>query len=366
MSTFTNSSFATYQAEDFNALGGFVDQGTQTWTVEGSNLGFAGSGYIQANGNDNANPSELFLPVNAPNANQNVWIRCRGNAQFQVTLANDPTADTLNAPIDWDWVLLPTQIAFQSQIQFITLQDGAQVDAVIISDAPETPTGSEGFTNNQNPPSGGNNNANTDDGICAGTETVACFHCYEAESAFWLEPGSGTAKWLLDNSSGSGASQDSFIKSNENTPANDFAAAGKAHITITPTQIPGWSTWFRVRGSGTFLHSWADDAGVTPIAINETEWAWVKSTAPENPNASKIRLTTQDDGVEIDKIAQIDSDEVPTDTDGFCQTNGSGGSNNGEGNEITINVEQNDDRYLYLPENLSCRLTVIPPEITNR
>lgn len=383
MSTFTNAGFATYNLQDVFSIGGWLDAGTvQTWNIVTSS-----PGYVQSSnpGTGGAQPEAavLHFPVAVPMANNDVWIRARGGS-FRVSLADDPVIQTITAATDWEWYKLAVQINQQSKLRFFSNDPNTDVDKFIITAANETPTGVDGFTNTSggsgetgtggegNGSNGGTGGSTTgNNGVCTGTATVGCFMIYEAETSFWLEQGNGGARWDRVNGENSGASGD-YIAAFMTTAAGDIAASAKAHLTIQPTQTQGWALWFRVRFDGTFQHIWADDDGAPAQIVNTgTDWSWVKSPLAHNPNASKIKMLSETVGLQIDKVALIDTDEVPTGVSGFCQDigGGSGGGNTGTGEEVNEEYDEteiNDSRFKWLPENLECTVTVIPAETTNR
>lgn len=364
MSTFTNTAFSTYESEDFQVSGGYQANGSvQTWGVLGTS-----PSYIEAIGADTngMQPDAAIVhhSITAPNTSSFVWIRAKGAGNFKISYANDPLIETITTTASWEWYLASTALVSQSQIRFFTENEGVSIDKFIVTTANETPSDEDGFNNAST--GGGTTTTTGGDGVCAGTATPACFACYELEQSFWLEPGSTGAKWLIDSSPSSGASG-SFVSPDVSTTAGDVAQSAKAHLSILATQSGDWCSWFRVRGSGTFRHVWADlDTNSASISVNSTAWTWVKSTLAHDPNAAKVKVLSESDSVDVDKFILIDSDEIPTGSDGFCQSIGSGTGDGGTTPEENDNGEQNSDRYLWLPANLTCVVTVIPPEPTNR
>lgn len=375
MSTFTNSGFSCYEIGDIFGVGGWFDNGSdQSWVIVNS-----APTYIEASSPGTAGnqpqAAVAHYPISVAGVASFVWVRARGGV-FRVSYADDPLIETITAANEFAWYKVSTDIVNQSKVRFYSQDAGVDIDKFIITQATETPTGAEGFTNNA---SGGGNtggsggstgSTTSNNGVCTGTATVGCFFRYELETAFWLEQGTNNARWLVRDGANQGSSGN-YLESLLTSPSGSLAESAKAHLSIAQTNTGGWSTWFRVRGNGTFRHIWADDDSINAvITASNVDWHWVKSTLPHNAIAAKIKILSETVAVDVDSVVLIDTDETPTGVSGFCQDVGSGnGGGSGQGvdtNEDYDLSDINSDRHLWLPANLECVITVIPPEPTNR
>lgn len=372
MSTYTASSFQCVEAEEFN----YQDTGTQqSWQVATSEVGYSAGGYLVVSGVSSTNGQQpqsaiAYIQNYTPAGVQSkVWFRMCGTGSIIVDYANFNNFETISVNGGWTWVLANNPIIFSSQIRLFSVDRDVKIDKVIITQAVEAPSGSAGFTNTNTNPGGGTGGA--DDGnvsteACYATETIHCFALYEAESAFWLEQGANSANFSILNDA-LDASSGEYLSMGQSP--STFSDAPKAHIPIIPTLTNNWSLWVRVRGNGGVYHVNADDnAQAALMTFNSTSWIWVKSLITVTPYASKVKIAGIG-GAEVDKIALIDSTDQPTDIDGFCIDNSGAGGDDSDNDEPSPDTEpddQTDQNYLWLPENLECRVNVIPHEVTNK
>lgn len=381
MPTFTNLAFQTIEAEDFS----FTAQGPiQNWITANVLPGFTGSGYIGIVGaiTDGSAPNSAIAFVQnytPPQSASFVWFRVAGSGDFVIDYANDANFETITVNGGWTWIRASNMISSQSQIQLIGADSGPLIDKIIITQAVSTPTDPEGFTNvdpnsGSNPPpntgTGSEGGGTSTEGDCFGTGTTACFANYEAEGAFWLQAGSEGNFNKVQITAASGGE---FIRSPSTKSTVDPVIA---HISIVPVLTSSWSLWVRARGTGTITHTNADDDfNAVQLSVSSNSWSWIQSPLMITINASKIKFSTLDNLIDIDSFVLIDSSDQPSGVDGFCLNNGSG-SGPGPGETLPPptppgsgeNTEQdiNSDRHRWLPENLECRINVVPHELTNK
>lgn len=372
MPTFTSSSFECIESEDYAYA---VQGAAQNWNISSVLAGFSGSGYIESSGASTGGsfPQSAVAYIQnytVPTTPSFVWFRVGGSGDFVVDYANDGNFETITVNGGWTWIKASNQLTNQSQIQIIGSNPGVLIDKIIISTAVETPTDPEGFTNTNTGGNGtgtGGGNGSSTDGDCYGTGTTSCFNNYEAESAFWLEAGS---QGNFQTIQASDVSNLEYIRSPSNPSVGN---APTAHIAISPVITSSWNLWVRARGTGTIFHTNADDdANAASIIISTSVWSWFMSPLFVDPNAAKIKLSTFNADMDIDSIVLIDRPETPSDIDGFCLDNGSGsGGGGGTTNPPPTGGENTEDdinsqNHLWLPENLNCKINVIPHELTNK
>jgi len=377
--TYTPSAFECIEAEDFTY--DVAGNSGQTWSINNQIPLFSGSGYIETLGNSNGIIPDAAIAYvqnyTPPNTPSHVWFRLAGVGTFSVDYANDNNIEVINVVAGWTWVKANNQLTSQSQIQLIGKELGVFIDKIIITQAVETPSGDEGFVD-VDPNTGGGgtgtgtgagSGGSTTTGDCSGTGTLSCFRTHQAESAFWLQAGSD-GNWSTIN--------DPSVSNSEYIQSPSVAASSApviAHLSINPVITANWRLWIRAMGSGNLFHTNADDdANAMQVFVNDTNnWAWYLSPLSVDPNSSKVKISTFAANMKVDLIALVDSTDAPSSIDGFCLSNGSGsGGGNGGTNPGTTNPaggsedDINSDNHLWLPENLECRINVIPHELTNK